>query len=105
MSSAEQESKNAESTTVLANNAIISSIHGSKEDLDIAMNASNEQCSTIEDNDDGIHSQSNSSNELTTLEGNVTPTIMPLSTIDDETSDVLTQTDNDNTLQMANITT
>eukprot|EP00957_Ditylum_brightwellii_P122527 9343955-Ditylum_brightwellii.AAC.1 len=30
---------------------------------------------------------------------------MPLSTTDDETSDVVTKTDNDKTLQMANITT
>jgi hypothetical protein len=43
MSSAEQESKKAERTTVLTKNAIISSVHATKEDLDIAMNASNEQ--------------------------------------------------------------
>eukprot|EP00957_Ditylum_brightwellii_P007174 544858-Ditylum_brightwellii.AAC.1 len=78
MSSAEQESKNAKSTIVLAKNAIISRVHATKEDLDIGMNASNEQCSSKEDNDDGMNSQSNSPNELTTLEGNVTPTIMPL---------------------------
>eukprot|EP00957_Ditylum_brightwellii_P172827 13157027-Ditylum_brightwellii.AAC.1 len=69
------------------------------------MNASNEECSRKEDNDDGRHSQSKSPNELTTLEGNVTSTVMPLSAIDDETFDVVAQTDNDNTLQMANITT
>eukprot|EP00957_Ditylum_brightwellii_P058745 4454063-Ditylum_brightwellii.AAC.1 len=69
------------------------------------MNASNEECSRKEGNDDDIHSQSISSNKLTTLEGNLTPTIMPLSIIDDETSDVVTQTGNGNALQMANITT
>eukprot|EP00957_Ditylum_brightwellii_P075731 5755632-Ditylum_brightwellii.AAC.1 len=52
MTSAEQESKNAKSTTVLAKNAIISSVHATKEDFGIAMNASNEQCSSKEDNDD-----------------------------------------------------
>eukprot|EP00957_Ditylum_brightwellii_P100902 7690446-Ditylum_brightwellii.AAC.1 len=78
MSSTEQESKKAERTTVLAKNTIISSVHATEENLDIGIDASNEQCSSKEDNDDDINSQSNSPNELTTFEGNVTPTIMPL---------------------------
>eukprot|EP00957_Ditylum_brightwellii_P144890 11035502-Ditylum_brightwellii.AAC.1 len=74
MISAEQESENAERTTILSKNEIISSVHGTKEALDIDMNASNEECSRKEENDDGMHSQSISPNELTMLEGNVTPT-------------------------------
>eukprot|EP00957_Ditylum_brightwellii_P198309 15111934-Ditylum_brightwellii.AAC.1 len=52
VSSTEQESKKAERTTVLAENAIISSVHATEEDLGIGINASNEQCSSKEDNDD-----------------------------------------------------
>eukprot|EP00957_Ditylum_brightwellii_P055138 4179052-Ditylum_brightwellii.AAC.1 len=39
------------------------------------------------------------------FEGNVSSTLMPLSTIEDETSDVGTKIDKDETLNIANITT
>eukprot|EP00957_Ditylum_brightwellii_P182549 13906009-Ditylum_brightwellii.AAC.1 len=105
MSSTEQESKKAKRSTFLMENAIISSVHAAEEDLDIGINANNEQCSSNKDKDDVISSQSNSPNELTTFESNVSPTLMPLSTIEDQTSDVATKTDNDETLKIANITT
>eukprot|EP00957_Ditylum_brightwellii_P157813 12011989-Ditylum_brightwellii.AAC.1 len=70
MSSTEQESKKAGRSTFLAESAIISSVHATEEDLDVGINASNEQYSSNKDKDDVINSQSNSSSELTTFEGN-----------------------------------
>eukprot|EP00957_Ditylum_brightwellii_P084429 6420036-Ditylum_brightwellii.AAC.1 len=78
MSSTDQEDKKPETNTLLAENAITLGVHASKEDFDVGINATEEQCDSDIDKDDIIKLQSNSPNELTTFKGNVSAALMPL---------------------------
>ena len=55
VSSTDQEDKKAERSIVLAENVIISSVHASKEDFDVGINATDEQCNSNSEKDGVIH--------------------------------------------------
>eukprot|EP00957_Ditylum_brightwellii_P098747 7522421-Ditylum_brightwellii.AAC.1 len=55
MSSTDQEDKKPEVNTLLVENAIISSVHASKEDFDVGINATDEQCNSNSEKDGVIH--------------------------------------------------